>query len=188
MTFKRPNAEWPLYVYPRLAAKVSSSAKLFNTGFRDRAISSNGPFVVSSIDTRKGTIVEKPNPRWWGKKPKLSQVTFQVAAPGVLAKAFAADELDAVDLDADTYKIAAKAKDASIQHASGIEWSQVTLNAGRGPLKDPAVRRAVAHAINRDGDRQAGVGRARRPGEPDRQRHPGARPAGLCRLLGHDRL
>lgn len=159
VTFKRPNAEWPLYVYPRLAAKVSSSAKLFNTGFRDRAIASNGPFVVSSIDTRKGTIVEKPNPRWWGKKPKLSQVTFQVAEPGLLAKAFAAGELDAVDLDADTYKVAAKAKDASIQHASGIEWSQVTLNAGRGPLKDPAVRRAVAHAINRDGiAKQASAG------------------------------
>ena len=150
VTFKRPNAEWPLYVYPRLAANVSASATMFNTGFRTRAISSNGPFVVSSIDTRKGTITEKPNPRWWGQKPKLSTITFQVASPDVLAKAFAADGLDAVDLEADTYKTAQSAKDSSIQHASGIEWSQVTLNAGRGPLKDPDVRRAVAHAINRD--------------------------------------
>ena len=151
VTFKTPNAEWPLYVYPRLPAKVSSSGKQFNTGFRDRAISSNGPFIVSSIDTRKGTVVEKPNPRWWGKKPKLAQVTFQAAAPDLLTKAFAAGELDAVDLDAHTYKTAAKAKGASIQHAAGVEWSQITLNAGRGPLKDPAVRRAVAHALNRDG-------------------------------------
>lgn len=150
VTFKTPNAEWPLYVYPRLPAKVSSSAKQFNTGFRDRAISSNGPFVVSSIDTRKGTIVEKPNPRWWGKKPKLSRVTFQAGEPQLLAKAFAASELDAVDLDADTYTTAGKGKNAETQHAAGVEWSQVTLNAGRGPLKDPAVRRAVAHALDRD--------------------------------------
>jgi len=150
VTFKRPNAEWPLYIYPRLAANVSESAKMFNSGFRTRAISSNGPFLVSSIDTRKGTITEKPNPRWWGEKPKLSQITFQVASPDVLAKAFAADGLDAVDLEADTYKIAKAAKDSSIQRAAGVEWSQVTLNGGRGPLKDPNVRRAVAHAINRD--------------------------------------
>lgn len=150
VTFSRPNAEWPLYIYPRLAANVSASPKTFNDGFRTRAISSNGPFVVSSIDTRKGTIVEKPNPRWWGQKPKLSQITFQVASPDVLAKAFAADGLDAVELEANTYDTAKKAKDGEIQHASGIEWSQVTLNGGRGPLKDPNLRRAVAHAINRD--------------------------------------
>lgn len=150
VTFSRPNAEWPLYIYPRLAANVSASPKMFNDGFRTRAISSNGPFVVSSIDTRKGTIVEKPNPRWWGQKPKLSQITFQVASPDVLAKAFAAEGLDAVDLEANTYDTAKKAKDSSIQHASGVEWSQVTLNGGRGPLRDPALRRAVAHAINRD--------------------------------------
>ncbi len=35
VTFKTPNAEWPLYVYPHLAANVSKSPKLFNRGFRD---------------------------------------------------------------------------------------------------------------------------------------------------------
>ena len=150
VTFDEPNAEWPLYIYPRLAGNVSASPKLFNTAFRTRAISSNGPFVVSSIDTRKGTIVEKPNPRWWGQKPKLSQITFQVASPDLLAKAFAAGDLDAVDLEANTYATAKKAKDAVIQRSSGVEWSQVTLNGGRGPLEDPDVRRAVAHAINRN--------------------------------------
>jgi peptide/nickel transport system substrate-binding protein len=150
VTFKTPNAEWPSYVYPRLPAKVSSSAKAFNRGYRTQAIPSNGPFVVSSIDTSKGTVIEKPNPRWWGGRPKLSQITFQVASPDVLAKAFAAGGLDAVDLEAGNYQIAKEAKDSSIQRAFGIEWSQVTLNGGRGPLKDPAVRRAVAHAIHRD--------------------------------------
>ncbi|WP_159542149.1 ABC transporter family substrate-binding protein [Aeromicrobium sp. 9AM] len=149
VTFKTPNAEWPLYVYPHLAANVSKSPKLFNRGFRTRAISSNGPFIVKSIDTRRGTVVELPNPRWWGEKPKLSRITFQVATPEVLAKALAAGELDAVDIEANTYKIAKNVKGAAIQRAAGIEWSQVTLNGARGPLKDPDVRRAIAHAIDR---------------------------------------
>lgn len=150
VTFKRPNAEWPLYIYPRLASNVSASPKLFNTAFRTRAISSNGPFIVSSIDARAGTITETPNPRWWGQKPKLSKIVWQAATPAVLAKAYAAGGLDAVDLEATTYAAAEQAEDGAIQHAPGTEWSQLTLNGGRGPLKDADVRRAVAHAIDRD--------------------------------------
>mgnify|MGYP002682174817 CR=1 FL=1 len=41
-------------------------------------------------------------------------------------------------------------KHGTIEQAAGTEWSQLTLNGARGPLKDVNVRRAVAHAINRD--------------------------------------
>ncbi|WP_162891373.1 ABC transporter family substrate-binding protein [Aeromicrobium sp. A1-2] len=149
VTFSKPNAEWPRYIYPRLAADVTSSPKLFNKGFRDKAISSNGPFVVSSIDAKKGTVTEEPNPRWWGAKPKLAKIVWQAADPGLQAKAYAAGDLDAVDLDADTYDTGAQAKIGEVQRAAGVDWSQVTLNGGRGPLEDADVRRAVAHAINR---------------------------------------
>ncbi|MRK00038.1 hypothetical protein GEV27_00750 [Aeromicrobium sp. S22] len=147
VTFDEPTAEWPLYVYPRLPKNISSSPKLFNQAFRKRAIPSNGPFLVSSIDTRKGLIVQRPNPRWWGAKPKLAGVTWNIADPGLQAEAYVDGGLDAVDLEASTY---AKAKGTGVvQRAAGIEWSQVTLNGGRGALKDVAVRRAVARAINR---------------------------------------
>ncbi|MEJ7636272.1 ABC transporter family substrate-binding protein [Aeromicrobium sp.] len=147
--FKTRDAEWPLYVYPRLPAKVTSSPKLFNSGFRTRAISSNGPFVVSSIDSTKGMVTQKPNPRWWGERPKLSTITWQAASPDVLVKGYAEGELDAVDLEAGTYAVGKAAKSGAVQRAPGVEWSQVTLNGGRGPLKDVDVRRAVAHALDR---------------------------------------
>ena len=145
--FKEPTAEWPEVIYPRLAANVSSSPKLFNEAFRTRAISSNGPYVVASIDAAEGVITEKPNPRWWGSPPKLDTITWNVADPQVQAEAYANDELDAVDLDASNYSVA---KDTgTIQRAAGVEWSQVTLNTGRGPLADVDVRTAVARAIDR---------------------------------------
>jgi peptide/nickel transport system substrate-binding protein len=148
VTFKKRTAEWPLYVYPRLPASVSSKATSFNTAFRKRAIPANGPFVVRSIDARRGLITQTPNPRWWGAKPKLRKITWNVATPMLQAKAFAADELDAVDLEAATY---ATVKDVGrVQRSPGLEWSQVTVNGGRGPLKDVNVRRAVARAIDRD--------------------------------------
>lgn len=145
--FRKPTGEWPLYVYPRLPASVSSSPKAFNSAFRKRAIPSNGPFKVASIDAKTGTVTETPNPRWWGAKPRLAKIVWRIATAVVQAKAFAANELDAVDVQPATY--ATVKGHGSVQAASGLEWTQLTLNGARGPLKDVDVRRAVAHAINR---------------------------------------
>jgi peptide/nickel transport system substrate-binding protein len=147
VTFKKPTAEWPRYVYPLLPADVSSSHKLFNSAFLQRAIPSNGPYLVASIDLKTGTVTEKPNPRWWGERPKLSAITWRTASADLQAKAYVAGELDAVDLEAGSYDTAKGT--GTIQHSSGREWTQLTLNGARGPLKDVAVRRAVAHAIDR---------------------------------------
>jgi peptide/nickel transport system substrate-binding protein len=147
VTFERPTAEWPMYVYPRLPANVSSSPKLFNQAFRKRAISSNGPYVVTSIDADQGLVTQEPNPRWWGEKPRLDSITWNIADPSVQAEAYANDELDAVDLEAATYDVAKGT--GTVQRAAGVEWSQVTLNGGRRPLADVDVRRAVARAIDR---------------------------------------
>lgn len=148
VVFDKPTAEWPQYIYPRLPANVSASAKAFNAGFTKKAISSNGPFAVTSIDPATGTVTEKVNPRWWGKKPKLDSIVWRIATTDVQAKAFAVDELDVIGVDASTF--ASVSKDGVIQQAAGTEWSQVTLNGARGPLKSANVRRGVAHAINRD--------------------------------------
>lgn len=148
VVFADPTAEWPLYVYPHLPSDVSKSDKLFNTGFTKKAPPSNGPFIVTAIDAETGTVTEKPNPRWWGNKPKLSSIVWRIATPDVQAAAFEANELDAINVDATNF--AAARKHGTIQEAAGTEWTQVTLNGARGPLKDANVRKAVAHAINRD--------------------------------------
>ncbi len=109
---------------------------------------SNGPFVVASVNEKTGTITEKRNPRWWGSKPRLEQVVWRIADPTVQAKAFAADELDAVSVDATTYEDVADS--GTVQRAGGGTWTHLTLNGGRGPLKDVKVRRAVSAAIDRD--------------------------------------
>ncbi len=148
VTFDSPRSDWPLYVYPRLPATVSTRPKAFNRGFRTKAVPSNGPFVVASVDKKTGTITEERNPRWWGHRPRLEQVVWRIADPVVQVKAFAADELDAVSVDRTTY--AEVEEPGTVQRAAGGMWSHLTLNGGRGPLKDARVRRAVAAAIDRD--------------------------------------
>lgn len=148
VTFDTPRSDWPRYVYPRLPADVSTKPKAFNEGFRTKAVPSNGPFVVASVNEKTGTITEKRNPRWWGSKPRLEQVVWRIADPTVQAKAFATDELDAVSVDATTYEDVADS--GTVQRAGGGTWTHLTLNGGRGPLKDVKVRRAVSAAIDRD--------------------------------------
>lgn len=147
VTFDTPRSDWPRFIYPRLPADVSSKPKVFNNGFRNKAVPSNGPFVVTSVDAKTGTITEKRNPRWWGRQPRLEQVVWRIADPTVQAEAFAADELDAVSLDGSTFEKADES--GTVQAAGGAQWSHLTLNGGRGPLKDANVRRAVAAAIDR---------------------------------------
>jgi peptide/nickel transport system substrate-binding protein len=147
VVFSKPTGEWPLYVYPRLPANVSSSPKLFNSAFRKRAVPSNGPFNVSAVDARTGTVTETPNPRWWGARPRLAKIVWRIATADVQAKAYAANELDAIDVQSDNYDTVKG--HGSVQSANGLEWTQLTLNGARGPLKDVNVRRAVAHAIDR---------------------------------------
>lgn len=144
--FEDRRPDWPLFVYPRLPANASSKPTTFNTGFVDRPTSSNGPFVVTSVDESTGTITQERNPRWWGQKPRLSKVVWRVAQPAVQAAAFEADELDVATLDAEGYD---QVDEDRVQHAGGSQWSHLTVNAGRGALRDVEVRRAVAAALDR---------------------------------------
>lgn len=149
--FASPHADWPLYVYPKLPSSVTSTAKAFNKGFVKKAVPGNGPFVISKIDPVAGTITETRNRRWWGDKPKLDRIVFRAIDPRRQAQAFVGKKIDAVEIGQDkaAYDIAAQRKGVDIQRSGGLDWTHLTFNAARGPLKDVKVRRAIAHALNR---------------------------------------
>ncbi|GAA2072521.1 ABC transporter family substrate-binding protein [Aeromicrobium halocynthiae] len=153
--FERVRSDWPLFVYPRLPADISTDAERFADGFAEEPVPSNGPFAITDIDLETGTVTQEPNPRWWGPRPVLDQIVWRLATPEVQAEAFAADELDVAevvpssgtDLDADL-----------LRTATGSRWTHLTLNAGgSGPLADDSVRRAVVQALDREALAEAGV-------------------------------
>lgn len=152
VTFAKKNADWPTLVYPELPAAVTSSDKAFNKGYAKKAVPSNGPYVISKIDGNGRVITEIPNPKWWGGKPKLAKITWRVIDKSAQAQAFANKEIDAVSVGQDkaSYDIARTRADSSVQRANGLTWTHLTFNGTRGPLKDVKVRRAIAHAIDRE--------------------------------------
>lgn len=142
--FDRAVADWPALVYPGLSERDSTGDR-FN-GFARRSPDSLGPFVVDAIDRDAGTVTMVRNPHWWGTEPRLERIEWRAAALGAQTELFVGGELDAVRVDGSTYSAI---DDDRVQRAAGTEWSHLTLNAGAGPLRSEAVRRAVALALDR---------------------------------------
>lgn len=153
VTFKKVNADWPNYIYPALPQVVTATPKAFNTGYAKKMWPSNGPYIISNVDANAGVVTETPNPKWWGRKPKLDKLIFRVVDQASLGQAFANKEINVLDTQAnpDTLNQAKKRADATIQKSGGLTWTQLTLNGSKAPLNDVHVRKAIAHAIDRKG-------------------------------------
>lgn len=144
--FTRPTSDWPDLVYPGLPAEVTG-AETYNA-FTDAAPPGNGPFVVAEIDRDGGVVRLERNPQWWGETPALDAIEYRALSAQDQADAYADGDLDAIELAPS----GAEAVDQGVVSTSpGHEWSNLTLNAARGPLASPVVRQAVALALDRKG-------------------------------------
>ena len=142
--FTRPTADWPDLIYPGLPAEVTA-AEAYNA-FIDVAPPGNGPFVVAEIDRAGGLVRLERNPQWWGETPALDAIEYRALSAQDQADAYADGNLDAIELAPS----AAEGVDQGVISTSpGHEWSNLTLNAARGPLTSVAVRQAVALALDR---------------------------------------
>lgn len=148
VVFDEPTADWPAAVYPTLPKAYTKSVATFNKGLTAKAPSANGPFLVSSIERRTGTVTLERNPRWWGRQPKLDSIVWRIGEDDVLAAAHLAGELEAAPVTPDNRADLAK---ADLRASRGSEWSHLTINGGSGPLADPDVRRAVMLAVDAQG-------------------------------------
>jgi peptide/nickel transport system substrate-binding protein len=148
VVFEEPTADWPAAIYPTLPKAYTKSAKTFNRGLTAKAPSSNGPYLVTTIERRTGTITLERNPRWWGSRPRLDSIVWRIGDEDVLAAAHVAGELESAPLSPANRAVLA---DADLRASRGSEWSHLTINGGTGPLADADVRRAVTLAVDAPG-------------------------------------
>ncbi len=145
VVFAAPVAGWPALIYPGLPAEATEAA-VYN-GFTDEAPPSNGPFVVDEIDREAGAVTMVRNEQWWGEPPALDALEWTAVPPDEQLAALEDGDLDVVEVAAGQGPDVEGA--GVVTSALGTEFSQLTLNAGSGPLASPEVRRAVALAIDR---------------------------------------
>ncbi|WP_054811570.1 ABC transporter family substrate-binding protein [Nocardia arizonensis] len=156
LTFRQPYGEWRgqfagnASLFPK---SVTESPEAFNKSLVDAMGPTAGPFVVQSTDRGQGRIVLGRNPKWWGDTPKLDTITFSVLDRAAWVGALQNNEIDLVALaSADDVKSVRATQGVAVRRAPGNRWRHITFNGAPGSiLADPAVRVAIAGAIDRRG-------------------------------------
>jgi oligopeptide transport system substrate-binding protein len=112
----------------------------------------NGSFrVTEMVPNVHVTVV--PNPHYWGAKPKLTSITFDVVNDGAVALAkYKSRELDEIDVQpAQAAVVAADAQlklDLVKTTALSVFW--IVFRLDQAPLNNLKVRQAIAAGIDRD--------------------------------------
>ena len=108
---------------------------------------SSGPFKLDSVDA-DGAVVLVANDKWWGAKPLTARITVWPRGADVQDRVNSGD-YDVVDIAAGSSGTLTLPGDyvRADSPSAGIEQ---LIFAPRGPLVDPAARRAVALCTPRD--------------------------------------
>jgi oligopeptide transport system substrate-binding protein len=112
----------------------------------------NGPFRATEMVTNDHITVV-PNKNYWGTKPKLSAITFDVVNDGAVALTkYKNGELDSIDVQ--PAQAATVASDNQLKQdivrtpALTVFW--ITFRTNAAPTNNVKVREAIAAAIDRD--------------------------------------
>jgi peptide/nickel transport system substrate-binding protein len=151
VTFRQPYADWKglFGLYP---ASTNRDPATFNDGWKDKPLTTAGPFKLEGVDRTAQTISLVRNEKWWGKRAKLGRIIYRVINPDAQIDALANGEIDFVDVGPDVNKLrrAETTPGITIRKAGAANYRHLTMNSQSEVLKDVNVRRALAMAINRE--------------------------------------
>lgn len=110
-----------------------------------------GPYTVDSADFNSGVVTFKPNPKWWGLKPKLDKRVFRQMESDAALNAFRNGEIDVVGANTrDNYATVMNLPKVDVRIGHAPHLSLLTLNSDAPVLKDKQVREAIVRGIDRD--------------------------------------
>ncbi|WP_327680339.1 ABC transporter family substrate-binding protein [Kitasatospora sp. NBC_00458] len=174
VTFRQPYGEWRALFGPLYPAAETATAAAFDRPLPGGAAHPTaGPFLVSGYDPAGGRAALVRNPYWWGEPAKADRIDFLATPPERRLGELEQNRLDVAPLTAAVDRAAASGPPGAdtggagaggaaqalgraqslpgvtLHRAAGAALTQLTLNAAREPLTDPALRRAVARAVDR---------------------------------------
>jgi peptide/nickel transport system substrate-binding protein len=153
VTFAQPFVDWQSLFSPLYPASTNKDPKVFNEGWKTKALTTAGPFrMASPPDTTAQTITLVRNDKWWGKRAKLDTIIFRKIDRDAQADALSNGEIDFMGIGSDVNRLK-RAQDIStvrIHHSSAPNFNHMTINGTSPILSDVNVRKALAQSIDRD--------------------------------------
>ncbi len=168
VTYRQPFADWREPFSGLYPASTNREAEVFNEGWRERPLTTAGPFRFERLDKTAKTISLVRNERWWGEPAKLDRIVYRVIDPDSQVDALANGEIDVMDVGPDVNKLrrAEAMPNVAIRKASAPDFRHITFNGTSAVLRDVEVRRALALAIDRRVIAEALIGPLGVPVEP----------------------
>lgn len=112
----------------------------------------NGPFRVTEVAKNDHITVQR-NPYYWGGKPTLSTIDFEIVNDGAVAlRRYQSGDLDeiAVDLPQAAVVGASSSLSRDLVKTPDLTTFWMTFRTNSPPLDNPRLRQALAQAIDRD--------------------------------------
>ena len=168
VTFRERYADWRGLFSGLYPASTNRDPEIFNRGWRERPLTSAGPFRFEGIDRTAQTITLVRNERWWGRPAKLDRIVYRVSDPDAQVDALATGEIDFIDVGPDVNQLqrAQATPGIDLRTAAGPNFRHITFNGTSPVLQDLRVRRAVAQAIDRGTIARALIGPLGVPATP----------------------
>ena len=119
-------------------------------------LSGTGPWMLAEHETNRYALF-KPNPNYWGEKPRLAGVRWNVIPDAqTLLMSLQKGDVDLVfgadgdQLSANAFASLAKEGKFVTQLSAPTASRAILLNSARGALQDARVREAIQYAVNRN--------------------------------------
>src|ERR1700751_2098566 len=154
VVFSKPFGDWQSLFGNLLPAHIAKKVG-FNSGFQtyNSAVQvSGGPYVISSY-TQGQSLIETPNPKWWGAAPKASKLVFKIFNDDTqIPPAIQNGEVEA----SNPAQASLQFKDAvagvpgvTTNIIGGLEFQHIDFNQANPYLAKLQVRQAIIAGTNR---------------------------------------
>lgn len=154
VVFSKPFGDWQSLFGNLLPAHIAKKVG-FNNGFQTYSSAvqvSGGPYVISSY-TQGQSLIETPNPKWWGAAPKASKLVFKIFNDDTqIPPAIQNGEVEA----SNPAQASLQFKDAvagvpgvTTNIIGGLEFQHIDFNQANPYLAKLQVRQAIIAGTNR---------------------------------------
>jgi peptide/nickel transport system substrate-binding protein len=155
VVFSKPFGDWQSLFSDLIPAHIAKTVG-FNNGFQtfNAAVKvSGGPFEIQSYSQGQ-SLIEVPNPKWWGAAPKLDKLVFRFFADdNQIPPAIQNSEVDAANPAQASLQFkdaVASVPDTTTTVIPGLEFQHMDFNQANPYLAKLDVRMAIAAGTNRN--------------------------------------
>jgi peptide/nickel transport system substrate-binding protein len=155
VVFSKPFGDWQSLFSDLMPAHIAKTAG-FNNGFQtfNSAVKvSGGPFEIQSY-TQGQSLIEVPNPKWFGAAPKLSKLVFRIFADETqIPPAMQNGEVDAAapaQTSLSFKEAVAPLPGVTTTILPGLQFQHMDFNQANPYLAKLNVRLAIAAGLNRN--------------------------------------